>query len=229
MDLKEFRKIKRLKPKRLYCPMCDKWEEANVRTKNDLGKIVVCIEHHCEVGRFEFLYSDEPEDDVIEVNRNICCSDYEMREVTDNEVTLDNNQLLIPQTFEKTNPNCEDEDRCYDCFFDLGKDIYECKFILEYDEDELKEAGILGEGTSKEKDSKQEEQAKKENVEQKGKEPAKKEDAECEEKQEEKNMVNAVEKVGIAASALDINKISKDLGINFGLNTDTRIQSTILG
>ena len=235
MDSKEFRKIRRLKPKRLYCPICNKWEEARVTTRNNPGKIVVCSKHRCYAGFFEFWYSDEPEDDVIKVAVIICSSNSSANDdnkVTANDVTLDNNQLLIPQTFKKQDLRCVDKP-CSECFFDSGKDIYECKFILEYDEDELKEAGILGEETSKEKDSKQEEQTKKETVEQKEKEQAKKEDAECEEnleeKQEEKNMANAVENVGIAASALDINKISKDLGINFGLNTDTRIQSTILG
>ena len=232
MDLKEFRKIRSLAPKWLYCPICNKWEEANVETRNDPGKIVV--KHHCDAGTFEFWYSCEPEDHIhtIEVvQKDVCCSlyHYDSNDVEANEVTFDNDQLLIPQTFEKTNTSCDDDNPCCDCFFDSGKDIYECKFILEYDEDELKEAGILGEETSKEKDLKQEEQTKKENVEQKRKEPDKKEDAECKEKQEEKNMANAVENVGIAASTLDINKISKDLGINFGLNTDKRIKSTILG
>lgn len=236
MNLKEFRKIRSLTPKRLYCPMCKKWEKANVLKWEELEENTVRIIHNCELGlfkgTFEFLYSEAPEIDEIEIEQKDSCfikSHYDMNKVTANDLTLDKNQLLIPQTLKKTNTFCEKN--CISCCMLFNSDdyTYKCKFIIEYDENELKEAGILGEETSKEKDLKQEEQAKKENVEQKEKEQAKKEDAECEEKQEEKNMANAVEKVGIAASTLDINKISKDLGINFGLNTDTRIQSTILG
>ncbi len=50
-----------------------------------------------------------------------------------------------------------------------------------------------------------------------------------EKSQEEKGMENSVKKIGAAEKSFDIKTVANDLGINFGVNTDVRIQSTVLG
>ena len=58
------------------------------------------------------------------------------------------------------------------------------------------------------------------------------ENIKMEEKMEEKTVEKMVENKKMAAMPMlpvDINQMAKDFGINFGLNTDERIQSTILG
>ena len=50
-----------------------------------------------------------------------------------------------------------------------------------------------------------------------------------EKSQEEKRMEDIMKKMGVAEKSFDIKAVANDLGINFGVNTDTRIKSTVFG
>ena len=196
MRLNEFEKITPLRVKRIYCPICQKWE------KND-G--VDTITHKCGIGTFNFCFNKY--EGSIKIETHMRCPYLEIDHTKSHfsDIALLGDSVCVETKVRKEHPIIWVEGSTLDKILLCGKcnDFFkgdvakQVEFKLEYDHEDLVEAGIY----PKEEKS-----------------------------QEEKRMENNIKKIEVAEkSSFDMKAVANDLGINLGVNTDTRIQSTVFG
>ena len=217
MRKEQFKKIAPIRPRKIFCPICEEWVE---NEGNGLE-----IVHNCTFERFKFSYDTDEykvffEPDAFCGKMNI---NDENEQLDYRRLKIDENEVYFKVNIGKFDRNCSGDDhraicrKCYNFFRWYPEGKFAVTFKFEYDKEDLIKAGLLA-------GEKVEEM----------KEPS--EQCEENENQEEKNMAaELVGKTGLAAGlgemakGFDFKSIANDLGIEFGLNPDERVKSTLLG
>ena len=215
MRKEQFKKIAQIRPKKIFCPICEEWVE-----NEGIGLKIV---HKCAFERFKFIYDTdeykvflEPVAFCARINDNNEQVDYRRNKIDENEVYFNS-------TVEKVYNKCNGEsfnikcDKCYNFFRWYPEGKASITFKFEYDKKDLIKAGLWDDEKVEEMEESSEQ---------------------CEENkdQEEKTMAaelagktGLVAGLGEVSKGFDFKSIANDLGVEFGINPDSRVKSTLLG
>lgn len=215
MRKEQFKKIAQIRPKKIFCPICEEWVE-----NEGIGLKIV---HKCAFERFKFIYDTdeykvflEPDAFCARINDNNEQVDYR-------RIKIDENEVYFNSTVEKVYNKCNGEiftikcDKCYNFFRWYPEGKASITFKFEYDKKDLIKAGLWDDEKVEEMEESSEQ---------------------CEENkdQEEKTMAaelagktGLVAGLGEVSKGFDFKSIANDLGVEFGINPDSRVKSTLLG
>ena len=215
MRKEQFKKIAQIRPKKIFCPICEEWVE-----NEGIGLKIV---HKCAFERFKFIYDTdeykvflEPDAFCARINDNNEQVDYR-------RIKIDENEDYFNSTVEKVYNKCNGEiftikcDKCYNFFRWYPEGKASITFKFEYDKKDLIKAGLWDDEKVEEMEESSEQ---------------------CEENkdQEEKTMAaelagktGLVAGLGEVSKGFDFKSIANDLGVEFGINPDSRVKSTLLG
>lgn len=215
MRKEQFKKIAQIRPKKIFCPICEEWVE-----NEGIGLKIV---HKCAFERFKFIYDTdeykvflEPDAFCARINDNNEQVDYR-------RIKIDENEVYFNSTVEKVYNKCNGEiftikcDKCYNFFRWYPEGKASITFKFEYDKKDLIKAGLWDDEKVEEMEESSEQ---------------------CEENkdQEEKTMAaelagktGLVAGLGEVSKGFDFKSMANDLGIEFGINPDSRVKSTLLG
>lgn len=215
MRKEQFKKIAQIRPKKIFCPICEEWVE-----NEGIGLKIV---HKCAFERFKFIY-DTDEYKVFLEPVAFCARINDNNEQVDyRRIKIDENEVYFNSTVEKVYNKCNGEsfnikcDKCYNFFRWYPEGKASITFKFEYDKKDLIKAGLWDDEKVEEMEESSEQ---------------------CEENkdQEEKTMAaelagktGLVAGLGEVSKGFDFKSIANDLGIEFGINPDSRVKSTLLG
>ena len=215
MRKEQFKKIAQIRPKKIFCPICEEWVE-----NEGIGLKIV---HKCAFERFKFIYDTdeykvflEPDAFCARINDNNEQVDYR-------RIKIDENEVYFNSTVEKVYNKCNGEsfnikcDKCYNFFRWYPEGKASITFKFEYDKKDLIKAGLWDDEKVEEMEESSEQ---------------------CEENKDKEEKTMAAElagKTGLVAGLGEVSKgfdfksIANDLGVEFGINPDSRVKSTLLG
>ena len=215
MRKEQFKKIAQIRPKKIFCPICEEWVE-----NEGIGLKIV---HKCAFERFKFIY-DTDEYKVFLEPVAFCARINDNNEQVDyRRIKIDENEVYFNSTVEKVYNKCNGEsfnikcDKCYNFFRWYPEGKASITFKFEYDKKDLIKAGLWDDEKVEEMEESSEQ---------------------CEENkdQEEKTMAaelagktGLVAGLGEVSKGFDFKSIANDLGVEFGINPDSRVKSTLLG
>ena len=238
MRKNEFYQISKLKPKKIYIRAGEQtFEDKNVSYYEETYSSYAHAETNGEFGdcRFEFEYEAER----IRLDfAGHCMSWYaDKRYIDIHQITLDvrNKDIYFEFGVEKSCGYCTNWDSrevavCRNIFKNGNKKVI-YKIMFEYDEEDLIRAALLERNSKKGKGCN-------ELIEEKTVDESKNENSKSDNgNQEDENMAkkNAINNlataatIGEVAKGFDLKAMANDLGIEFGINPDSRVKSTLLG
>ena len=238
MRKNEFYQISKLKPKKIYIRAGEQtFEDKNVSYYEETYSSYAHAETNGEFGdcRFEFEYEAER----IRLDfAGHCMSWYaDKRYIDIHQITLDvrNKDIYFEFGVEKLCDFCNNWDAgeeavCRNIFKNGNKKVI-YKIMFEYDEEDLIKAALLERNSKKGKGCN-------ELIEEKTVDESKNENSKSDNgNQEDENMAkkNAINNlataatIGEVAKGFDLKAMANDLGIEFGINPDSRVKSTLLG
>ena len=140
MRKEQFKKIAQIRPKKIFCPICEEWVE-----NEGIGLKIV---HKCAFERFKFIYDTdeykvflEPDAFCARINDNNEQVDYR-------RIKIDENEVYFNSTVEKVYNKCNGEiftikcDKCYNFFRWYPEGKASITFKFEYDKKDLIKAGL---------------------------------------------------------------------------------------
>lgn len=213
-------RLKQLTPLRYLCPHCQEWHswpgDDELGSANASNKFRLKCHYNSSVDYSKFWYNDD-KPVIIVTPWCLYVQNINAQKVTISDtITEENTVKLIldvatPEfTFLHKEIPCKTCENRRNCRVQLGKlestNQWYDTFGLEFDREEYEQIMKEGQNTDQQ-------------VKKKG----------TTTKREETKMKESLTMSTVPAMPFDINAIAKDLGISFGVNTDQRIQSTIMG
>ena len=238
MRKNEFYQISKLKPKKIYIGAGEQiFEDKNVSYYEETYSSYAHAETNGEFGdcRFEFEYEAER----IRLDfAGHCMSWYtDKRYIDIHQITLDvrNKDIYFEFGVEKSCGYCTNWDSrevavCRNIFKNGNKNII-YKIMFEYDEEDLIRVGILKRNSKKGKgcNGPTEEKTVDESKNGNSKNDNGNQEDENMAKKNATNNLATTATIGEVAKGLDFKAMANDLGIEFGINPDSRVKSTLLG
>lgn len=140
MKREQLEKIRTVRCKEIFCPVCKRWEKVNA------GDVILhdCNESDCL--KFIFLFDDKSpysyrSEEMYLIGGPMVWLSSDFRRFTSGMLELDKDCVHINMFISKCNPYCDRYSWCYERK-DIEKDI---EIILKFDEEELKKVGLLPE------------------------------------------------------------------------------------
>jgi len=233
----EFYQISKLKPKKIYIGAGEQIFEDKISYYEETYSSYAHAETNGEFGdcRFEFEYEAER----IRIDfAGHCMSWYaDKRYIDIHQITLDvcNKDIYFEFGVEKscgycTNWNSREVAVCRNIFKNGNKNII-YKIMFEYDEEDLIRVGLLKRNSKKGKgcNGPTEEKTVDESKNGNSKNDNGNQEDENMAKKNATNNLATTATIGEVAKGLDFKAMANDLGIEFGINPDSRVKSTLLG
>ena len=237
MRKNEFYQISKLKPKKIYIGAGEQIFEDKISYYEETYSSYAHAETNGEFGdcRFEFEYEAER----IRIDfAGHCMSWYaDKRYIDIHQITLDvcNKDIYFEFGVEKscgycTNWNSREVAVCRNIFKNGNKNII-YKIMFEYDEEDLIRVGLLKRNSKKGKgcNGPTEEKTVDESKNGNSKNDNGNQEDENMAKKNATNNLATTATIGEVAKGLDFKAMANDLGIEFGINPDSRVKSTLLG
>ena len=235
MRKNEFYQISKLKPKKIYIRAGEQIFEDKISYYEETYSTYARAETNGKFGDCRFVFEYEAERIRLDFGGH-CMSWYANREYIDiHQITLGIKDIYFEFGVEKSCGYCTNGDSrevavCRNIFKNGNKKvIYKIRF--EYDEEDLIRVGLLERNSKKGKGCN-------ELIEEKTVDESKNENSKSDNgNQEDENMAkkNAINNLATTATieevakAFDLKTMANDLGIEFGINPDSRVKSTLLG